>query len=135
MDKTEETRRWRTAHENHRAAEQALLHGFLGTSVSRSYYACFQAMWVAVGDPSLRTWKHNGLMQVFCQGRWAAPIILPTSLAPLYKRLLALYDLRLDADYRALVVDASKAQEGLSTVEEVLQLIPRHKVLSEGSTG
>lgn len=132
MDTAEETQRWRAALENQRAAEQALLQGFVGTSVSRGYYACFQAMWVAVGDPSLRLWKHSGLMQAFCRGRWADPIILPTSLTLLYKRLLALYDLRLDADYRALAIDAAKAQEGLATVAEVLQLITRHKMLSEG---
>jgi hypothetical protein len=40
----------------------------------------------------------------------------------------------LDADYRALLIDAMKAQDGLHTVEEVLQLITRHRVLAEGST-
>jgi uncharacterized protein (UPF0332 family) len=127
MDKAEELRRWQTAEENHRAAQEALRQGFSGAGVNRSYYACFQAMWVAVGDPPLGFWKHNGLIQTFCRGRWADPILLPTSLAPLYKRLLALYDLRLDVDYRALAVDPAKAQEGVNTTAEVLQLIPRHK--------
>jgi|SRR5215475_6610432 len=129
MDKAEEARRWRTARENHAASQQALLQGFFGTSASRSYYACFQAMWVAAGDPPLGEWKHGGLMQTFCRGQWADPVLLPTSLATLYKRLLALYDLRLDADYRALPVDLAKAQEGWNTVAEVLQLISRHKTL------
>lgn len=134
MDAAEETQRWRVALENRRAAEQALHQGFLGTSVSRGYYACFQAMWVAVGDPSLRLWKHSGLMQVFCRGRWASPVILPSSLALLYKRLLALYDLRLDADYRALAIESAKAREGLDTVGDVLQLIAGHKALPEGNS-
>jgi uncharacterized protein (UPF0332 family) len=129
VDKTEAARRWQRAQENQTAAQQLLLQGFPGASVSRSYYACFQAMWVAVEDPPLGTWKHGGLMQMFCRGRWADPILLPTSLAPLYKRLLALYDLRLDADYRALPVDLAQAQEGLHTVAEVLQMIIQHKTL------
>jgi uncharacterized protein (UPF0332 family) len=129
MEKAEETRRWRTAQENHAAAQQALLQGFSGTSVSRSYYACFQAMWAAAGDPPLGIWKHGGLMQHFCRGRWTDPVILPTSLASLYRKLLALYDLRLDADYRALPVDPAKAQEGLNTVAEVFQLITQYKNL------
>jgi hypothetical protein len=129
MEKIEEARRWRTAQENQTAARQALLQGFTGTSASRSYYACFQAIWVALGDPPLGTWKHGGLMQTFCRGQWADPVLLPTSLATLYKRLLALYDLRLDADYRALPIDPIKAQEGLNTIAEVFQLITRHKTL------
>jgi len=118
-----------TAQENQAAAQQTFLQGFYRTSVSRSYYACFQAMWVALGDPPLGEWKHGGLMQTFCRGQWAAPVILPTSLATLYKKLLALYDLRLDADYRALPVDPTKAQEGLNTVAEVFQLVTQHKTL------
>ena len=129
MDKSEQARRWPTAQENQTAAQQALLQGFAGTSASRSYYACFQAMWVAVGDPLLGEWKHGRLMQTFCRGQWADPIMLPTSLAALYKRLLALYDLRLDADYRALPIDPAKAQEGLNTAAEVFQLITQRNTL------
>lgn len=129
MERTEEARRWQTVQENQAAAHQAFLHSFLRTSVSRSYYACFQAMWVAVGDPPLGAWQHGGLMQTFCRGRWTDPVMLPTSLATVYKRLLALYDLRLDADYRALPVEPVRAQEGLETVAEVLQLVTQHKTL------
>ena len=129
VDKTEEKRRWQTAQENQNAAQQALLQGFPGASVSRSYYACFQAMWTAVGDPPRSEWKHGGLMQTFCCGQWTDPVLLPTSLASLYKKLLALYDLRLDADYRAMQVDPIKAQEGLNTITEVFQLIAHHKTL------
>ena len=68
-------------------------------------------------------------MQTFCRGQWTDPVLLPTSLASLYKKLLALYDLRLDADYRALQVDPIKAQEGLNTITEVFQLIAHHKTL------
>jgi uncharacterized protein (UPF0332 family) len=129
MDKAEELRRWQTAQDNHEAAQQARLQGFWATSVSRSYYASFQAMWVAVGDPPLRLWKHHGLMQAFCRGQWTDPVLPPTSLTMLYKRLLALYDLRLDADYRALPVESTKAQSGLDTVAEIFRLITRHKTL------
>jgi uncharacterized protein (UPF0332 family) len=129
VDKTEAARRWQTAQENHTAAQQMLLQGFSRASVSRSYYACFQAMWAAVGDPPLGIWKHGGLMQTFCRGRWADPVLLSTSLAPLYKKLLALYDLRLDADYRALPVGLTQAHEGLFTVGEILQVITQHKIL------
>lgn len=83
----------------------------------------FQAMWLAADDPPLGHWRHAGLMQTFCLGKWATPPILPTSLAAIYKRLLALYDLRLDADYRALPVDQTKAQQALETASQVFKLI------------
>jgi hypothetical protein len=44
---------------------------------------------------------------------------LPASLAGLYKALLTLYDLRLDADYRAASVTHEKAQKAERTVTEV----------------
>ena len=129
MERAEEARRWQMAQENQTAAKNAFTQNFFGTSVSRSYYACFQAMWVALGDPPRGVWKHGGLMQTFGRGQWADPVFLPTSLAALYKKLLALYDLRLDADYRALAIEAAKTQDGLNTVQEVFQLITQHKEL------
>jgi len=127
MDPSEQTRRWETAQEHYKAAEILLNHGLYKASVSRCYYACFQAMWVAVGDPPLGHWKHAGLMQRFCHGKWTAAPVLPTSFAFIYKKLLALYDLRLDADYRALAIDQAKAQEALQTTKQVLDLITQHK--------
>lgn len=123
MDRFEQTRRWETAQEHFHAAQQLLAQNLYKASVSRSYYACFQAMWLAADDPPLGHWRHAGLMQAFCLGKWATPPILPTSLAAIYKRLLALYDLRLDADYRALPVDQTKAQQALETASQVFKLI------------
>lgn len=74
MDHAEQTRRWETAQEHHKAAQQLLAQGLCKATVSRCYYACFQAMWVAVGDPPLGYWKHAGLMQHFCLGKWASPL-------------------------------------------------------------
>jgi hypothetical protein len=49
--------------------------------------------------------------------------------ARLYKKLLALCDLRLDADYRALPVGLTQAHEGLFTVGEIVHVITQHKIL------
>jgi hypothetical protein len=88
-------------------------------------------MWVALNDPPLGRWEHAGLMRTFCRGQWANPVLLPTSLAPLYKRLLTLYDLRLDADYRALLVTPEKAQEAVQTITELFRLIAQHTILEQ----
>ena len=127
MDKAEQTRRWETAQEHYTAAQQLLTQGLYRASVTRSYYACFQAMWVAAGDPVLGWWKHHGLIQNFCHAQWAAPALLPTSLAALYKGLLALYDMRLDADYRALSINQTQAQEAMDTATQVFDVIKQHK--------
>jgi uncharacterized protein (UPF0332 family) len=128
MDKAEQSRRWETAQEHRQAAEQALAQQLYRASVSRSYYACYQAMWVALGDPPRSYWKHGGIAANFCRGRWADPVIIPTSLAVLYQRLLNLYELRLDADYRAVPVTSEKAQEAVETVHQVLHLVEMRKL-------
>jgi len=127
MDHSEQTRRWETAHEHYKAAEMLWNQGLFRSSVSRCYYACFQAMWVAVGAPPLGHWKHVELMKTFRHGKWTLALVLPTSFAPIYKKLLALYELRLDADYRALAVDQFKAQEALQTTKQVLDLVIQYK--------
>lgn len=126
MDNEQRTHRWRAARESYTVAQYLFQQGFYGASVSRSYYACFQAMWAAIGDPPRARWEHRGLIRTFCRGRWADPIVLPTSLAGLYKALLTLYDLRLDADYRAAPVTREKAQDAERTVTGLFDLIVRH---------
>lgn len=51
----------------------------------------------------------------------------PTSLATLYKRLLALYTLRLDAHYRARPIRPQQAQDGLDIAAEVIRLVQQYR--------
>jgi len=127
MDQNEQTRRWETAQEHYKAAELLLNEGLFKASVTRCYYACFQAMWVAVGSPPFGHWKHVGLMKTFRNGKWTLALVLPTSFAPIYKKLLALYELRLDADYRASSVDQLKALEAFHATKQVLDLVIQYK--------
>jgi len=48
-------------------------------------------------------------------------------LSILHKRLLALYELRLDAHYRAQPVPSQQARQALQTVCDVIRLVQRHK--------
>lgn len=95
--------------------------------VSLAYYACFQAMWVALGDPPLGRWRHVGIIRSFCHGQWAEPLMTPGSMAAVHKRLLALYTLRLDAHYRAQSIPSQQAQHGLDTATEVMGLLRQHR--------
>jgi hypothetical protein len=133
MDQAEERRRGETAQELRRAADAALNQHHYRACAGLAYYACFQAMWVALGDPPAGEWRHIGITRRFCAGQWADPPIAPTGLAALYRRLLALYELRLDAHYRAQPVRPQPAQQGLDTVVEVLQVVRQYKRLEENA--
>ena len=88
--------------------------------VGLAYYACFQAMWVAVGTPPAGRRHHLGLMRQFCAGHSADPPLVSTQLGAVYRRLFALYELRLTADYRAYPLPTAQAQQGLETMRAVL---------------
>lgn len=127
MDQAEEKRRWETAQELYQAADVAFHQQLYRASIGHAYYACFQAMWVGLGDPPQGVWQHIGVTRSFCFGRWADPPIVPTSLATLRKNLLALYELRLDVHYRARAIPSQKAEQGLVTVREVIQLVQQNR--------
>jgi len=131
MDQGEAQRRWETASEFSQAAETVYRQQQYRACVGLAYYACFQAMWVAVGTPPTGRWQHLGLLRRFCAGQWAQPPMEPPRLAPVYRRLLALYELRLDAHYRAYPIPPAQAQQGLQTVGEVLQLVRQHPPMED----
>lgn len=78
-------------------------------------------MWAAVGDPPLGLWRHGGLINEFCRGRWATPTLLPTSLAGVRKKLETLYRLRVAVDYAAVAVLPASAEFGLNVTTELFQ--------------
>jgi uncharacterized protein (UPF0332 family) len=127
MDQAEESRRWDATRELYQAADAALKQGRYRATAASAYYACYQAMWVALGDPPLGEWRHLGITRHFCSGQWVDPPLDPRSLAALYKRLLALYELRLDAHYRAVPVNHQQAQQGVDTAAEVIRLIQQQE--------
>jgi uncharacterized protein (UPF0332 family) len=126
MDAAEQARRWMSAKEKLNVAQLCYDHQYYGESLTRSYYACFQAMYAAVGDPPHGWWRHGGLINEFCRGRWTTPILLPTALATLRKRLDELYRLRNLVDYDAASASDDKAEFGLNIVREILQIVAHH---------
>lgn len=113
MDEVEEQRRWETAQELYQAALDVLDQQHYRACAGLAYYACFQAMWVALSDPPTGRWQHVDISRRFCHGQWAEPPLAPTQLADLYRRLMALYELRLDAQYWALAVPLEQARNGV----------------------
>jgi uncharacterized protein (UPF0332 family) len=126
MDAGEQMRRWTNAKEKLQAAQLCYDQQLYGESITRSYYACYQAMWAAAGDPALGLWRHGGLINEFYRGRWITPTLLPTALAALRKELDDLYRLRIAVDYAAACASRTQAEFALEVVKETLHMIAHH---------
>jgi uncharacterized protein (UPF0332 family) len=108
------------------AAQSCLNQGSYSEGITLSYYACYQAMWVAVGNPPAGLWRHGGLINEFCRDRWQAIVVSPQMLAPLRKKLDGLYLHRVQSDYEAKRLTEEKAREGLDTTSEIFLLVAQH---------
>ena len=105
-------------------AQYLLAADRLASAVSRAYYAAYQAMWAALGDPPRAPqWRHGAIINHFVRGYWFAPTHPSTGpglLEPLRFALHQLYDLRLDADYDGVPIARASAEEGVRTVQRTL---------------
>lgn len=103
--------------------------------VSRCYYAAYQAMWAAVGDPEKRPrWEHLGLMKTFVRGRWfdrRSDITGPGLFEHHRFSLRRLYDLRLGADYRLDDISQKDAQWAVQIAQEIIALSEQKEVKDE----
>ena len=87
--------------------------------VSRCYYAAYQAMWAAVGDPEKKPrWEHFGIIKTFVRGNWLDPQAARKGPGVFERQRFALrrlYDLRLGADYRLDDITRREAQWAVET--------------------
>jgi uncharacterized protein (UPF0332 family) len=116
MSKDEQVRHWHSAKAKRAAAGLCFQQGFYSESITLSYYACYQAMWVAMGDPPAGLWRHGGLMNEFCR-------TLGYQSPSLRKRLDKLYLYRVQSDYEARSLGVAEAQESLDITDEVLRIV------------
>lgn len=105
-------------------ARYLLAAGRLESAVSRAYYAAYQAMWAALGDP-LRggQWRHIGIIGYFVRGRWCEPTYSQTGpglFEHLRFSLHRLYQFRIDADYDLTRINANSAKECVKTAERTI---------------
>jgi uncharacterized protein (UPF0332 family) len=95
--------------------------------VSRCYYAAYQAMWAAVGEPEKKPrWEHFGIIQTFVRGRWVEPHVAPRGPGVFEAHRFALrrlYDRRLGADYRLDDINQQDAKWAIETIQEILSVI------------
>ena len=111
-------------------AEYLLAADRLASAVSRAYYAAYQGMWAALGDPPRgELWRHGAIINHFVRGYWFAPahpVTGPGLLEPLRFGLRRLYHLRLAVDYAGLSISRASADLALQTVAQTLAAIDQH---------
>ena len=97
------------------------------SAASRAYYASYQAMWAALGEPEEgKVWRHLGIIKHFVAGYWFGPAPKRTGPGLLEDKRLPLrrlYSYRIRSDYQASAVDKNQLWDLLETVQQVIQLI------------
>ena len=110
-------------------AKVLLEHADFRGCVSRYYYAAYQAMWAAVGEPEKKPrWEHFGIIKSFARGKWLDPQVGfrgPGIFESQRFALHRLYDLRLKADYRLDDISHEEAQWAIQIAQEIIAIAER----------
>jgi uncharacterized protein (UPF0332 family) len=97
------------------------------SSASRAYYASYQAMWAALGEPrNGKIWRHLAIIKHFVRGYWFAPDHQETGPGLLEDKRLPLrrlYSYRIKSDYDAVSVDPNNLSDLLQTVKQVIDVV------------
>lgn len=98
------------------------------SSVSIAYYAAYQAMWAALGDPreNHKIWKHLAIIKHFVRGYWFQlehPNTGPGLLEDKHLPLRQLYSYRIKSDYEATEIDELTAKQSLKLVKEIIDIV------------
>jgi hypothetical protein len=123
--------RFRLAQQYLADAQYLLAADRLASAVSRAYYAAYQAMWAALGDPpgTGGRWRHEAIINHFVRGYWfmpTYPLTGPGLLEPLRLPLRRLYQVRLDADYDLVPIVRRSAEEAVQIAQQTLAAIAQH---------
>ena len=102
-------------------------NGRYNSSASRAYYASYQAMWAALGDPADgKIWRHLAIIKHFVRGYWFEPNLPKTGPGLLEDKRLPLrrlYAYRIKSDYDAIDVDQHNLDQLLKVVEQIINII------------
>ncbi len=102
-------------------------HKSYNSAISRLYYASYQAMWAALGNPEEgRTWKHLAIIKPFVRGHWFNPKHSEQSAGLLEHfrlPLRQLYSFRIKADYELVELSENIVKNQIETVADVIKTI------------
>ncbi len=102
-------------------------HNKYNSAISRLYYASYQAMWSALGDPEIgRIWKHLAIIKPFVHGYWfnpSHPKDSPGLLEHFRLPLRQLYTYRVKADYNLDEMKEDIVKNKIEIVNDVIKAI------------
>jgi uncharacterized protein (UPF0332 family) len=97
------------------------------SAVSRAYYASYQAMWAALGDPrDDKIWRHLAIIKHFVRGYWFVPTHPPSGPGFFEDKrfpLRQLYAYRIQSDYDAIEIDENVTERMLEVVKQTIAMI------------
>lgn len=97
------------------------------SAISRLYYASYQAMWAAVGNPDEgKIWKHLSIIKPFVHGYWfnpAHPEKSPGLLEHFRLPLRQLYTHRVKADYELIEINENIVKNMIVMIDNVIKTI------------
>ena len=97
------------------------------SAASRAYYASYQAMWSALGDPEEgKVWKHLAIIKHFVRGCWFVPDhprIGPGLLEDKRLPLRRLYSYRIKSDYDAVEIARGNIEGLIRLVRQLINII------------
>ena len=97
------------------------------SAASRTYYASYQAMWAALGDPEEgKIWRHLAIIKHFVRGYWFEPNHPKTGPGLLEDKRLPLrrlYSYRIKGDYDAIQIAEHNLEPLLELVKQVISII------------
>jgi len=92
------------------------------SAVSRLYYASYQAMWAAVGNPPDGYWKPLAIIRQFFQ-TCGSDSDTPESQEKKQRAVRKLYSHRMRSDYEAEEIEKKDVEPLLDIIEELIDII------------
>lgn len=97
------------------------------SAISRLYYASYQAMWAAIGDPDEgKVWKHLAIIKPFVHGYWFNPAH-PEQATGLLEHfrlpLRQLYTHRIKADYELDEMNEDIVKKTIELVDDLIKTV------------
>ncbi len=96
------------------------------SAVSRAYYASYQAMWAALGEPETGVWRHLAIIKHFVRGYWADSGYSrqgPGLFEDKRLSLRRLYLYRVKSDYDAVDINRHAAEQFLDLIRDLISII------------
>lgn len=97
------------------------------SAASRAYYASYQAMWAALGEPKEgQIWRHLAIIKHFVRGYWFEPGHEEAGAGLLESKRLplrSLYSFRIRSDYEGKPIEEEHLGRLLEAVKQVIRIV------------